>query len=329
MKAIRVHEFGEPDVLRLEDVPDPVPAHNQVVIRAKAVGVNPVDTYIRAGKYGPKPFPFTPGADAAGVVESVGTGVTGCKVNDRVYISAAISGSYAEKILCDEKAVHPLPDHVSFQQGAAMGVPYGTAYRALVIRGAAKPGETVLIHGGSGGVGTAAIQIAHALGLTVFATAGSEKGMDLIRQQGAHQAFNHRQDGYLQQIMDATGGRGVPLILEMASHVNLGHDLQLLGKQGRVVVIGNRGPIEINPRDTMSRDADIRGMSLMNATEQELQSIHAALVAGLENKSLSPVIGKELPLSEAAAAHKAVLESGAYGKIVLTPASCKTTLAAG
>jgi NADPH2:quinone reductase len=319
MKAIRVHEFGEPDVLRVEDVPDPIPAHNQVVVRAKAIGVNPVDTYIRAGKYGPKPFPFTPGADAAGVVESVGLGVTSCKVDGRVYIYGAISGSYAEKILCDEKSVHPLPAHVSFQQGAAMGVPYGTAYRALVIRGAAKPGETVLIHGGSGGVGTAAIQIAHAFGLTVFATAGSERGMNLIRQQGAHEAFNHRQDGYLQLIMDATGGRGVPLILEMLANVNLGHDLALLSKYGRVVVIGNRGNIEINPRETMGRDADIRGMTLMNATEPELQSIHAALVAGLENKTLSPVIGKELPLADAPAAHKLVLEAGAYGKIVLLP----------
>jgi NADPH2:quinone reductase len=319
MKAIRIHEFGEPDVLRLEDVPDPTPAHNQVVVRAKAIGVNPVDTYIRAGKYGPKPFPFTPGADAAGVVESVGTGVAGCRVGDRVYLYGAITGSYAEKILCDEKSVHPLPPHVSFQQGAAMGVPYGTAYRALVIRGAAKPGETVLIHGGSGGVGTAAIQIAHALGLTVFATAGSDRGMELIRQQGAHQAFNHRKDGYQQEILAATDGRGVPLILEMLANVNLAHDLLLLGKHGRVVVIGNRGTIEINPRETMTRDADIRGMTLANATEWELQSIHAALVAGLENKSLVPVIGKELPLADAPAAHKLVLEPGAYGKIVLIP----------
>jgi NADPH2:quinone reductase len=319
MKAIRVHAFGEPDVLRLEDVPDPTPAHNQVVVRAKAIGVNPVETYIRAGKYGPKPFPFTPGADAAGVVEAVGPGVTTCKVNDRVYTSGTISGSYAEKILCDEKSVHSLPTHVTFQQGAAMGVPYATAYRALVIRGQAHPGETVLIHGGSGGVGTAAIQIARALGLTVFATAGSEKGMELVRQQGAHRAFNHKQDGYQQLIIDATGARGVPLILEMVSHINLGHDLQLLAKHGRVVVIGSRGPIEINPRDTMTRDADIRGMTLMNATEPELLAIHAALFAGLENRSLSPVIGKELPLAEAATAHKLVLESGAYGKIVLTP----------
>ena len=319
MKAIRVHEFGEPDVLRLEEVPDPVAAHNQVVVAAKAIGVNPVETYIRAGKYGPKPFPYTPGADAAGVVASIGPGVTACKVGDRVYIAGAISGSYAEKILCDEKSIHPLPAHVTFQQGAAMGVPYGTAYRALVIRGGAKPGETVLVHGGSGGVGTAAIQIAHAMGLTVFATAGSDRGLELIRRQGAHKAFNHRQDGYLQQILDATEGRGVPLILEMIANVNLAHDLSLLGKQGRVVVIGNRGTIEINPRDTMARDADIRGMTLMNASEWELTSIHAALVAGLENKSLSPVIGKELPLADAPAAHKLVMESGAYGKIVLIP----------
>lgn len=317
MKAIRVHQFGEPDVLRLEDIPDPTPAHNQVVVRAKAIGVNPVDTYIRAGNYGPKPFPYTPGADAAGVVESVGPGVSTCKVGDRVYVYGSISGTYAEKILCDEKSVHPLPDHVSFPQGAAMGVPYGTAYRALVNRGEAKPGETVLIHGGSGGVGTAAIQIARSMGLTVFATAGTDKGLDLVRQQGAHRVFNHKADGYVHQILDATAGRGVPLILEMLANVNLASDLTLLSKHGRVVVIGNRGTIQINPRETMSRDADIRGMSLMNASEDELASIHAALVAGLENKTLSPVIGRELPLADAPEAHRQVMEPGAYGKIVL------------
>jgi len=271
MKSIRVHEFGEPGVMKLEEGPDPVPAHNQVVVKVKAIGVNPVDAYIRAGKYGPKPFPFTPGSDAAGVVESVGMGVSSVKVDDRVYVAGAINGTYAEKTLCDEKRVHPLPLNVTFQQGAAIGVPYATAYRALVHRGQGKPGETILVHGGSGGVGTAAIQIAKSLGLTIFATAGTPKGLDLVRQQGVHHVFNHRQDGYLKEIMDATHGHGVCLILEMAAHVNLNHDLTMLSKFGRVVVIGSRGPLEINPRETMVRS------TLSLSTSRAWQANPAAL----------------------------------------------------
>jgi len=319
MKAIRIHEFGAPSVMKLEEVPDPVAAHNQVVVRVKAIGVNPVDTYIREGKYGPRSFPFTPGTDAAGVVESIGMGVTSCKIDDRVYVAGTINGAYADKVLCDERRVHPLPAFITYSQGAAIGVPYGTAYRALVQRAVPRAGETVLVHGGSGGVGTAAIQFAKGLGLTVFATAGSPAGIELIRKQGAHRVFNHREDGYLKQILEATHGMGVGIILEMASHINLGYDLTLLAKNGRVIVIGNRGPIEINPRETMTRESDIRGMTLNNATDADLHAIHAAIVAGLENRTLSPVVGKEMPLADAAKSHEAVMADGAHGKIVLVP----------
>src|SRR6185437_14138037 len=129
--------------------------------------------------------------------------------------------------------------------------------------------------------------------------------------------LNHHDPNYLKELMDLTGGQGVDLILEMAAHTNLGKDLPLLAKNGRVVVIGSRCPIEITPRDTMMRDADIRGMTQMNATEQELRGIHAAIISGLENKSLRPIIGKEFSLAEAGKAHEAVMEAGARGKIVL------------
>src|SRR4051812_10653093 len=135
MKAIRVHNFGEPDVLKLEDVNLPAPAAGQVLLDVRSIGVNPVDTYIRAGKYGPRQFPFTPGSDAAGIVESVGQGVTTFKNGDRVYVSRTISGAYAEKALVDQINVYPLPDNIGFDEGAAIGVPYGTAYRAFHQRG--------------------------------------------------------------------------------------------------------------------------------------------------------------------------------------------------
>ncbi|MDH4099993.1 MAG: NADPH:quinone reductase [Nitrospirota bacterium] len=319
MKAIRVHELGAPEVMRLEEVPDPKPAPTQVLIRVRAAGVNPVDTYIRAGMYGTPPLPYTPGMDAAGEVEAVGAHVKRFAVGDRVYTAGTVSGAYAEKVLCEESQVHPLPKQASFQQGASLGVPYATAFRALFQRAHALPGDTVLVHGASGGVGTAAVQLARAAGMTVIGTAGTDKGRTLVEAQGAHHVLDHKDPGYIDRLKDITGGRGVDVILEMLANENLGKDLTVLAPKGRVVVIGCRGSVEINPRDAMSKDASIVAMSLFNASEAEKTSIHAALVAGLENGTLRPVIGREMPLSAAAEAHKAVLEAGAYGKIVLVP----------
>ena len=316
MKAIRVTAFGGPEVLRLEEVPTPKPGPCEVLVRIHAVGVNPVETYIRAGTYARLPeLPYTPGNDGAGVVEQVGADVTEFKAGDHVYTAGSLTGTYAEFALCTKEQVHPLPANVSFAQGAAIGTPYATAYRGLQ-RAIAKPGETVLVHGASGAVGTAAVQLAHTGGLRVFGTAGSEQGLKLAREQGAHEVFDHRAPEHFEQIMKATGGRGVDVIVEMLANVNLGNDLTILAKGGRVVIIGSRGPVEINPRNAMQRDADVRGMILPNTPPQEMASIHAALVAGLENGTLRPVIGKEFSLAEAAEAHRAVMKPGAFGKIV-------------
>jgi NADPH:quinone reductase len=319
VKAIRVHEFGGPEVMKVEEVADLTAGPGQVVVRVHAAGVNPVEGYIRTGTYATKPnLPYTPGNDAAGVVESVGEGVTQVKAGDRVYTSGALTGTYAEQTLCLEAQVHRLPDSVSFERGAAMGVAYGTAYRGLFLRGEAKPGETVLVHGASGGVGTAAVQLARAAGMVVIGTAGSDQGLQLVKVQGAHHALNHSADGYLDELMKLTGGRGVDVILEMLANKNLARDLTTLAKNGRVVVIGNRGTIEINPRDLMGREADIRGVTLWATTDSEFKEIHAALVAGLENGTLQPVIAQMIPLAEAARAHIEVMKpSGAQGKIVL------------
>ncbi len=319
MKAIRVYGFGGPEVLRLEDVPEPRPAAGEVLVRVKAVGVNPVDTYIREGKYGPKPFPYTPGTDAAGVVEAVGEGVTGTRTDDRVYVYRRPDGASAGLLTCPEADVHPLPPRLSFAQGAAVGVPYATAYRALFVRGGARPHETVLVHGASGSVGLAAAQMAVNHGCIVVGTAGTEAGLDLVCRQGVALTLNHRKDGYLDRLMAFTGGRGVDLVLEVLANVNLEKDLGVLAKHGRVVVIGNRGRIEIDPRQMMQRDSDVRGMSLVHADDAELALIHAALVAGFTNGTLTPVVAREFPLAEAGKAHDAVMAGGAVGKIVLVP----------
>jgi NADPH:quinone reductase len=318
VKAIRVKEFGGPEVLQLEEVPTPQPKSGEVLVRMHATGINPVETYIRAGKYARLPeLPYTPGNDGAGVIEQVGADVSEFKAGDRVYTAGSVTGTYAELALCKKEQVHPLPENVSFAQGAAMGTPYATAYRGLLQRAVAKPGETALVHGASGGVGTAAVQLARAHGLRVFGTAGSDEGFKLVREQGAHEVFDHRTPDHFDQVMKASGGHGVDVIVEMLANVNLGKDLTILAKGGRVVIIGSRGPVEINPRDTMQRDADVRGMILPNTPPAEMASIHAALVAGLEEGALRPVVGKEFPLAEAAQGHQAVIESGALGKIVL------------
>ncbi len=320
MKAIRVHEFGGPEVLNLEDAPEPTAGEWQVVVQVKAAGVNPYDTYMRQGTYAIKPdLPYTPGSDAAGIVESVGPGVQGIAPGDRVYVGGTVSGAYAEKTLADAWQVHRLPSNISFAQGAGVNVPYATAYRALWRVANAHAGETIFIHGASGGVGVAAVQLARAGGLTVIGTGGTERGRELVTSQGAHYVLDHRAPGYLDELRRITTGRGPDVILEMLANVNLAKDLSVLAPRGRIVVIGNRGNIEINPREIMQRDAAILGMVLWNTTRPELASIHAGIVAGLENGSLSPVVGTELPLGEAAQAHRAVIEQNAYGKIVLVP----------
>ena len=322
MKAIRVNEFGGPDVLRLEEVATPQPAPGQVLVRMHAIGVNPVETYIRAGAYARLPaLPYTPGNDGAGVVEQIGDSVTEFKPGDHVYTAGSLSGTYAEFALCRTDQAHRLPENASFAQGAAMGTPYATAYRGLFQRAEAKPGETVLVHGASGGVGTAAVQLARARGLRVLGTAGSDEGRKLVRAQGAHEVFDHRAPDHFEQIMNATNERGVDVIVELLANVNLGKDLTILAKGGRVAIVGSRGRVEIDPRDTMQRDVDLRGMVLPNTPPAEMASIHAALVAGLENGTLRPVIGKEFPLAAAVQAHRAVTESGALGKIVLVTGS--------
>ena len=320
MKAIRIHEFGGPEVMRLEEVPDPQVGPGQVLVRVFAIGVNPVDTYIRAGMYPSKPrLPYTPGSDAAGIIEAVGEGVTRARTGDRVYVAGTTSGAYAELALCNESQVHTLPQSITFAQGAGVNVPYATAYRALFHRAHTLPGEFVLIHGASGGVGIAATQLSRAAGITVAGTGGTERGRQLVAEQGAGHVLDHHAPDYLDQLLSLTGGRGVDVILEMLANVNLGKDLGVLAPGGRVVVIGSRGRVEIDPRAAMGRDGSILAMSLNNASAQELVSIHAALVAGLETGTLRPVIGQEMALSDAPRAHQAVLEPGAYGKIILIP----------
>lgn len=321
MKAILAHEFGGPDVLRYEDLADPTPGPGQVRVRMHAVGVNPFDTYMLSGTYAIKPpLPYSPGADGAGVVEAVGPGVTAVRPGDRVYTGGTAEslayGAYRQLVLCAEAQVHALPARVSFAEGAAVNVPCVTAHVALE-RAAPRAGEVVLVHGASGSVGLAAVQMARAAGLTVIGSAGTADGMELATAEGAHHVVDHRDPQHVERIQSLTSGRGPDVILEMLANVNLDHDLTMIAPRGRIVVIGNRGRIDIDPRKIMAKHAVVTGLALWGLTADEVARGHEAIGRALASGALSPVVGTELPLAEAAEAHRRVMAPGAKGKIVL------------
>ncbi|MCY6381257.1 NADPH:quinone reductase [Hoeflea prorocentri] len=324
MKAIRMHRFGGPEVLQLDEVDDPVPGPGEVVIDVKAAGVNPADTYMRSGTYRVKPdLPCIPGGDAAGIVSAVGAGVEKFAAGDRVFVGTAMgfdfTGCYAEKVKRPQENVLALPDGVSFEQAATFGVSYPTAHYALFERGGAKAGETVFIHGASGSVGTASIQVAKRAGLRVIGSAGSAEGEELVRREGADVVVNHNEDGYLDEVRAATDGGGPDLILEMLANENLAADLDLAAMSGRIMVIGNRGEITINPRLTMMKELDIRGIMLWNATPEQVSVMMTDIMAWIAEGALRPIVGRTFSLADAADAHVAVVGSGNAGKVVLVP----------
>ncbi len=320
MKAIQVQSFGEPEMLQLVDLDIPEPGSAEVLIKVEAIGVNPVDTYVRAGVYPVLPsLPYTPGKDVSGVVVKVGDGVKKWQEGDRVYSSGTISGGYAEYSLCHHSQVFSLPESVDFKHGAAMGVPGAAAWRALYTRGRAGKGDKLLVHGASGSVGLIAIQLGVSAGLEVHGTAGTAEGMEKVSKAGAKQVFNHMEADYIKTMEACCRDRGYNIILEMLANVNLTNDLALLGRGGRVVIIGSRGEITIDPRMTMAKETEILGMSLFNSSEEEMKEAQVGLYQEMVAGRLTSEIALELPLSDAAEAHKRVLESGNCGKILLLP----------
>jgi len=326
MKGISVAEFGGPDVMKLVDIAMPEAKEGEVLVKVYAAGINPVETYKRAGTYAKHllpALPFTPGADGAGIVEALGAGVSTVAVGDRVWLSGSTSGTYAEYCVSKASDVHPLPASIGFKEGAGIGTAYRTAYRGLFtrVKGLTKSGHTVLVHGASGGVGLAAIQLAKAQGCEVIGTASTEEGLALISSLGA-QAVNHKKEGYMAEIKALTPKtEGVDMILEMAAHINLGADLPLLRRGGTVVVIGNKGMTEtnINARALMLTESQIVGL-LGPGSPEEGKEVLAGINKGLQDGSLKPYAGPTFKLAEAPASHVEVIEHklGTKGKIILT-----------
>jgi NADPH:quinone reductase len=323
--GIQVSEFGGAEVLQYRTLPVPEPGAGQVRVRLHAIGVNPADTYIRTGTYAffTPELPYTPGFDGAGVVDAVGAGGGEVAPGDRVFVGAlgtsGCSGTYADLAVVDAAAVHPLPSTLSYGQGAAVGIPCVTAWRALFQKASLQPGETVLIHGASGGVGVPAIQLANDAGAVVIGTAGSAEGAEVVRRAGADHVLDHSTPGYLDELSGITGGRGVSVVVEMLADLNLERDLEVLAVGGRVVIVGSRGRLDFTPRLTMLKEATVMGTALWNASEAETARALAAVAAKLRTGAVRPVVGAELPLREAATAHRRILEPGARGKLILVP----------
>lgn len=316
MKAIQVQQFGGPEVLRLIETPVPTPAPGQVLIKLHAIGVNPVDALCRSGQASWVSAPFVPGFDAAGVVVQADHAGR-WHVGDRVYVALSM-GSYAEYLACEADALYPLPAHASFALGAALGIPYFTAFGAVFRRATLQTGETLLVRGASGAVGMAAVQLARAQGFRVLGTAGSEEGLARLREHGV-EAFDHRRTEVNADVLAAAGGLGVNVILEVRS-ANLGDDLGLLAPQGRVVLIGDRSKVSIDPEALTSRSLSILGFNVGGSMNPAgYATANEAIQAGLREGTIQPRIAASFPLGEAARAHELLGSAGLNGKIVLLP----------
>ncbi|MAF17029.1 MAG: alcohol dehydrogenase [Marinomonas sp.] len=316
MKAMQVNDYGPASDLTLVDAEKPTINDDQILVQIGASGVNPVDTYIRSGinNYTAS-FPHTPGNDGAGTIVEVGSNVTGFSIGQRVYFSRNLTGSAAEYAVTLPTHTFPLANALSFAEGACLGVPYTTAHRALFGRAHAQAGERVLVHGATGAVGIATVQLALAAGMNVVASAGTIEGANLLRAQGVQEVIMHNQEGYLTPYQSLQTGFDV--IIEMLANHNLDQDLKALAFGGRVAVIGNRGTVDINPRDLMARDAAVMGVALANATPDALKRIAQAMLPLFEKGVLKPVIRKEYALTELPQAHEDVLKSGAQGNLVV------------
>eukprot|EP00794_Sanderia_malayensis_P015709 gene15709-17294_t len=318
MKAIVFEKPGDESVLKVKEIARPEPSGDQVLVKIHVVGVNPVETIYRSGLMGQMKSPYhILGCDAGGVVESVGPDVTKFKKGDRVwtfYRENSGLGTYAEFCAIPEIYVFPLPANSSFKDAAALGVPYMTAADSLA---SSKPGETVLVHGASGGVGLPAVQFARNYGMTVIGTASTEEGLKLVRESGAHYALNHRSDDYAQKIAEITKGKGPDVILEMLANVNLQKDLDMIAMDGRIVVIGSRGNVEISPFSIMMKAVSIVGVVLLFAPQERVQRHAARINAGLEQGWLKPVVGKEYTMQQAPEAHREQMQGKAKGKITI------------
>lgn len=324
MKAVRIHEFGGPEVLVYEDIRKPDPEPSQILVKVAAASVNPVDVAVREDRFPtPKRPPKTLGSDGAGTVEAIGAEITTVRPGDRVSFSGlgvGSEGSYAEYALIAEAQAVPLPGSLSFVDAAALGMAFPAAYYGLVTRGALKQGETVLVQGAAGGVGSASVQLAKALGARVLATASGPGAAELVLSLGAEAVIDFKSEDVAARVLELTDGKGVDLVHELVLSVNLPLDVKLVATGGRIVGTG-QGPspeATVPIGEALGKDVSVLFMNLNNAKRAGVAAISAEIAELAAAGKVKPVIGMELPLAEARRAHE-LLEGDHLGKIVLLP----------
>lgn len=324
MKAVRVHQFNMDVPMRVDEVEDAKPGPGEVLIKAGAVGVNPVDLAIRAAKH---PYaklvtpPYIPGAEAAGEIIALGEGVEDWRVGQRVY-GRAVGGSYAENVRLVAAAAAELPEAYSYEEGACITVAFYTAWNALVIKAGAGPGETVLVQGGAGGVGMAAIQLAKRLGCRVFATVSSDAKANFCREMGADETINYREEDFAERCMELTGGRGVDIVVELCACDNFDKDLDAIRVDGKIIVIGTgtgKGPgAEFRVPAVMTKDAVVLGLAVVNLFPK-MPELVRRFTPLLREGAFRVNVDKASRFEEANEAHDYVLEGQFLGKVVLVP----------
>ncbi|MFB6136595.1 MAG: NADPH:quinone reductase [Halobacteriaceae archaeon] len=319
MRAVRYHEHGGTDVLQVDDdVPRPEPGHGEVLVEVRAAGVNPVDTYFREGSYSPPELPMVPGSDLAGVVAAVGDGVTGFEPGDRVFgtgLGNDRQGTYAEYATASADLLAHLPEGIAFQEGAAVALVGVTAWRALVHHADVGPAERVLVHGGGGGVGHVAVQVAAASGGFVTATARPEYH-DLLRGLGADAVLDYRRDDLADAVLEA----GEPeVVLDHRLDDYLQFDADVAAQGARVVGIGNTSP-EAGFEDVAAARAKELQVTLMSMyNTPDVGAVLERIADLLERGAVVPDVHRVYALDEAAEAQRAVLEDSFLGKLVVEP----------
>jgi NADPH:quinone reductase len=323
MRAIEISQFGPPEVLKLTERPDPVPAAGEVLIEVAAAGVNRPDVIQRYGKYPPPPGASDiPGLEVSGRIAALGGGVSGFAIGDRVCALVA-GGGYAERAAVPHEQVLPIPKGLTEIQGAGIPETFFTVWTNVFQRGRLQRGESILIHGGTSGIGTTAIQLANAFGATVMTTAGSDEKCEAARRLGAAHAFNYRTADWGAEAKQASGGRGVDVILDIVGGEYIARNLDLLAVDGRLLQIAflKTAKAEIDFSIMMRKRAWITGSTLRPRTPAEkgaiARDLHAQVWPLLEQGVVAPIIHQTFPLAEAAAAHRLMESSAHIGKIVL------------
>ncbi|MFL2932308.1 MAG: zinc-binding alcohol dehydrogenase family protein [bacterium] len=324
MRAVRVHDFDLSSRMQVDEVPKPDPKVGELLIKSQAVGINPVDIAIRAANH---PYaklvspPYIPGAEASGEIVSVGNGVSGFTIGERVY-GRAIDGAYSEFVRLDAKASAILPSSCSFEQGASMTVAFYTAWNALVIKAQVRPGEIILIQGGAGGVGSAAIQLAKRLGCVVITTVSSEEKSDFCKSIGADYTINYKKEDFVEKSLELTNGKGVNTIIELCACDNFDRDIDAVCVDGQIIVIGTgtgKGPeTQFRVPAVMTKDVHIHGLAVINLFPKMPELIRRFSVL-LGEGSLNMNIDKIFKFDKANEAHEYILEGKFLGKVILVP----------